>query len=152
MAVGVGAQPERELRMETTAVRSTSKRVRSKVTNGRRTFVNGDGRSPWARRWRDLIEAHARDISPNGVDHLSEAQRSLIKRAATIEIQLEAIEGNLSEGLQANLAHYAQTAGHLKRILETLGIERRQKGALNLGDLRRLDLDRQRELEREQTP
>jgi hypothetical protein len=123
--------------METTVVRSTSKRVRSKVTNGGRTFVNGDGRSPWARRWRDLIEAHARDISPDGISHLSEAQRSLIKRAATLECQLEGLEGALSEGLSVSISHYAMASGHLKRILEALGIERRQKNLPTLSDVLR---------------
>ena len=68
------------------------------MTNGKQMFVDGDGRSPWARRWKDLCELHARDISPNGAIHLSEAQRSLIRRTATIEIELEAVEGKLSEG------------------------------------------------------
>jgi hypothetical protein len=97
---------------------------RSKVTNGKRMFVDGNGRSPWARRWRDLCELHARDLSGGDLDSLSEAKRSLIKRAATIEIELEAIEGKLSEGKPGDLSTYAMAAGHLKRILETLGIER----------------------------
>jgi hypothetical protein len=140
---------ERPTSAERAPTKQRAKVQRSRVTNGKQMFVRGNGRSPWARRWRDLIDAHARDVSPNGIEHLSEAQRSLIKRAATIEIQLEAIEGNLSEGLPANLAHYAATAGHLKRILETLGIERRQRDVTTLGDLRRLDLERQREREQQ---
>jgi hypothetical protein len=47
------------------------------VTNGRRTFVVGDGRGPWARRYRDLIALHVSDLG--GPDAgLSEAQLSLI--------------------------------------------------------------------------
>jgi hypothetical protein len=35
---------------------SRSTRNRSAVTNRKRLFVEGDGRTPWARRWRDLVE------------------------------------------------------------------------------------------------
>jgi hypothetical protein len=97
-------------------------RQRSAVTNGRRSFVQGDGNTQWARRWRDLIALHASDLG--GGDQLSEAQRSLIRRAATIEIELEAQEGKLSEGIEVDLDTYARAAGHLRRVLETLGIER----------------------------
>jgi len=116
--------------METSPVRPLSdprsKKLRSQVTNGRRAFVDGgDERSPWARRFRDLIAAHAGDLG--GTDVLSEAQRSLVRRAATIEIQLEQLEGQLSEGKAADLAVYATASGHLRRLLETLGIERRAR-------------------------
>ena len=99
-----------------------SPRLRSRVSNGKKAFVDGDGRSPWARRWRDLIEAHVADLG--GVAVLSEAQRSLIKRASTIEIELEQVEGRLSLGRAADLAEYATAASHLRRIFETLGLAR----------------------------
>ena len=35
---------------------SYPKKQRGRVTNGRKSFVTGDGNSPWARRWRDLVE------------------------------------------------------------------------------------------------
>lgn len=82
-------------------------------------------RTPWARRWRDLVEAHASDLG--GLPCLTEAQRSLIRRVATIEIQLEEVEGMLSEGKSADLTAYASAAGHLRRILATLGVERRPR-------------------------
>jgi hypothetical protein len=99
--------------------------LRSQVTNGRRLFVDGDGRSPWARRWRDLVELHAGDIGQP--DLLSEAQLSLIRRVATIEIELEAMEGRLSQGGAADFDTYTRAAGHLRRLLETLGIERAKR-------------------------
>jgi hypothetical protein len=102
-----------------------SSRARSRVTNGRTLFVEGDGRGPWARRWRDLCEAHIADLG--GAASLSEAQRSLIRRCATIEVELERIEGRLSGGESCDLSAYATAAGHLRRILETLGIERKPR-------------------------
>ena len=107
-------------------------RLRSRVSNGRKAFVEGDGRSPWARRWRDLIEAHITDLG--GLAALSEAQRSLIKRASTIEIELEQVEGRLSLGRAADLAEYATAASHLRRIFETLGIDRKARDCGNVVD------------------
>lgn len=115
--------------MEMTAIRSASEaqspRQRSAVTNGRRTFVDGDGNAAWTRRWRDLVRAHASDLG--GADILSEAQSSLIRRVATIEIELEQLEGKLSKGEAVDLDAYTRAAGHLRRILETLGIERKSR-------------------------
>jgi len=98
---------------------------RSKVTNGTKLFVEGDNRSPWARRYRDLAAGHISDLG--GADQLSEAQVSLIKRAATIETELEQQEGKLSQGEQINLDCYTRSASHLRRLLETLGLERKAK-------------------------
>jgi hypothetical protein len=99
--------------------------VRSAVTNRKRLFVEGGGRSAWARRYRDLLELHADDLGGAGL--LSEAQHSLIRRAATLEIECERLEGRLSDGNDIVLDIYARTASHLRRILETLGIERAKR-------------------------
>jgi hypothetical protein len=96
---------------------------RSRVTNGRALFaVGGDERSALARRFRDLVASHVSDLG--GADALSENQRSLIRRAVTIEIQLEALEAGLSEGKEIDLDVYGRAAGHLRRVLETLGLKR----------------------------
>jgi hypothetical protein len=108
--------------------------TRSKVTNKRRSFVDGDGNSAWARRWRDLIELHVADLGPP--EALSEAQVSLVRRCATIEIELEAAEGRLSKGEEVDLDAYTRAAGHLRRILESLGLRRvaRDLGPTHLVD------------------
>ena len=114
-------------------------RQRSRVTNGKRMFVEGDGRSPWARRWRDLIELHVADLG--GVAALSEAQRSLIKRASTIEIELEQIEGRLSEGKAQDLAAFATATSHLRRVFEVLGLSRRARDMGNIIDGRAVSVE-----------
>jgi hypothetical protein len=58
---------------------------------------------------------------------LSEAQLSLVKRAAAIEIELERMEGSLSAGALVDLDLFTRSASHLRRIFETLGVERRQR-------------------------
>jgi hypothetical protein len=114
------------------AADSRPKRIRSAVSNGRRLFVDGDGNSAWARRYRDLIVGHISDMG--GRDMLSEAQLSLIKRASTLELELEQAEGRLSKGEQIDLDGYGRAASHLRRILETLGVKRQARQVETLGD------------------
>ena len=97
-------------------------RMRSAVTNGKRLFVEGSGTSAWSRRYADLIAGHVSDLGGRGM--LSEAQFSLIRRASAIECELEVLEGRLSRGEQVDLDSYGRGASHLRRILETLGLER----------------------------
>ncbi len=62
-----------------------------------------------------------------GRDLLSEAQISLVKRASAIELELEQSEGRLSMGLPIDLDQYTRATGHLRRLLESLGLERKPK-------------------------
>jgi hypothetical protein len=101
------------------------KRRSSAVTSGRRLFVTGDGNSAWARRYRDLCGQHIADLG--GKDMLSEAQLSLVRRAATLEVELELLEGKMSLGESVDLDVFGRSASHLRRILESIGIERRAK-------------------------
>jgi hypothetical protein len=98
------------------------RRIRSAVTNGTRAYVIGDGNSPWARRQRDLIALHLADLG--GEERLSENQLSLCRRAAMLETELEMLEGQLSLGTVADLDLYNRLSGNLRRILESLGLER----------------------------
>jgi hypothetical protein len=70
---------------------------RSATTNGNRQFAQGgDGRGAWVRRWRDLTELHMLD---GDASTLSESQKSLCRRAATLEVNLEQLEAVMSEGV-----------------------------------------------------
>lgn len=96
------------------------KTANSAVTNGKRQFVIGDGRSPWARRQRDLAEMHVQEcVGPGEIP--TQAQMSLCLRAATIECELEAAEGQLSLGKPTDLALYVSLTGLLRRVFEALG-------------------------------
>jgi hypothetical protein len=98
---------------------------RSAKTNGRRAFVDGDGRGPWARRWRDLQSLYADDLG--GGSALSEFQLGLVGTCATLRCELEKLEGRLSVGEAVDLDQFGRLAGHYRRICETLGIERRSR-------------------------
>ncbi|MCJ2068592.1 hypothetical protein MKK75_07195 [Methylobacterium sp. J-030] len=103
-------------------------RGRSTVTNGNRLSADIDGRTVWARRMRDLIELHVADLG--GHDAISEAERSLVRRAATLATELERLEAQFAAAGAADpetLDLYGRQAGTLKRILEGLGLRRRPR-------------------------
>jgi hypothetical protein len=105
-----------------------AKSARSAISNGKRLLPGIDNRSPWVRRCRDIIADLTSDRG--GVSELSAAEASLIRRAATLSVELEALEVRFATDGQANgndLDLYARASGGLRRILETLGIHRRAR-------------------------
>lgn len=118
------------MQVESITTARPSPTVRSRVTNGNGLFAEGgDERGPWSRRFRDLVAEHAADAG--GSRYLSEAQRSIIRRASTLEVQLEQLEARFSQGPAdpADLNLYSTLSNTLRRLLTDLGIERKQKDA-----------------------
>jgi hypothetical protein len=102
--------------------------LRSRVTNGKSLFAQGgDARGPWARRLRDLLALHLSDLG--GEDNTSEAERSLIRRASVIEVELERLETKFAsgEGTGSDLDLYQRASGNLRRLLEATGLRRRAR-------------------------
>ncbi|WP_201766341.1 hypothetical protein [Sphingobium ummariense] len=102
--------------------------ARSRVTNGSAVLPGVDGRSTWVRRLRDLVSLHVSDLG--GEDAISEAERSIIRRAATLTVELERMEAAFATAGAAqpsDLDLYQRTAGNLRRLLESVGLERRQR-------------------------
>jgi len=103
---------------------------RSRVSNNARVLEGVDGRSTWARRYRDLLDAHVHDLG--GPDNVSEAERSIIRRAAALTVELERMEAKFAQsgerGPKADAIDlYQRTANSLRRLLESVGIKRRAK-------------------------
>lgn len=97
-------------------------RLRSKITNGVRLLLASDGNSEWQRRYRDLCALHAGDLG--GPEMLSEAQKQLIRRISALEILCEQWEAAMSDGKEVDLDLYNRTSGNLKRMYETIGLNR----------------------------
>jgi hypothetical protein len=98
---------------------------RSRVRAGQ-LLPGVDGRSAWTRRCRDLIAAHITDLG--GIDNTSAAERSIVRRAATLTVELERYEAKFAlagEASAADLDLYQRTAGNLRRLLEAVGLQRR---------------------------
>jgi hypothetical protein len=101
--------------------------ARSRLTNGA-TLPGVDGRSTWVRRLRDVMELHIADLG--GEDNLSQAEKSIVRRAATLTVELERLELGFAKADGADpeaLDLYSRTAGNLRRLLETVGLQRRSR-------------------------
>lgn len=118
---------------ETTLTKPTA---RSRVTNGSHVLPGVDGRSTWARRFRDLMELHIADLG--GDDAVSEAERSIVRRASALEVELERLEllfATSGAASAADLDLYQRASNTMRRHLETLGINRRPRDITpNLSD------------------
>jgi hypothetical protein len=114
---------------ETTApVESRLRKHRSALTNGNRLFVlegNADGRSASYRRFKDLLDQILADIG--GAEHLSEGQRQLCRRAATLSIAAEAMECDAVGNKPFDVDLYGQLTDRLGRCLQRLGLERKAR-------------------------
>lgn len=105
--------------------------LRSAISNGSALFVERfDQRSAWARRLRDLISDHLSDLGGN--EAVSQAEKVLVRRAAMLALQAELMEQRfaLNEGGEASakqLETYQRVTNTLRRTLEALGLQRRQR-------------------------
>jgi hypothetical protein len=93
----------------------------------------GDGRTVWARRWNDLVLMYASDLG--GYEMISEAQISICKRVATLECELESMEGRKSAGMPVDIEVYGRISGRLCRLLELIGVRRLSKPLDPLSEL-----------------
>ncbi len=107
---------------------ATKPQARSRLTNGSVVVLNADNRGTWARRKRDLIELHLSDLG--GAENTSEAERAIIGLAATLKVELEQLDCKFAQAGGAapqDLDLYSRVSGNLRRMLESLGLERRPK-------------------------
>ncbi len=108
------------------ALDTTKSHGRSRISNGSALLAGVDGRSTWVRRLRDLIALHLSDLG--GEDAVSEAERSIVRRIATLTVELERMESVFAiagEALPDQIDLYQRTANSLRRLLEAVGLERR---------------------------
>ena len=112
-------------------------KLRSAVTNGSQLLAGCDHRSTRMRRLKDLIGGHVADLG--GRDLISEAEFCLVRRAAILTLELELLEARFeaNDGAKAaELECYQRVASSLRRLLESLGLQRRQRDVgPSLGDV-----------------
>jgi hypothetical protein len=95
-------------------------RQRSRIANGSALLQNTDGRSIWARRFRDVYEAHIADLGGEG--EISEAEKSIARRVATMAVECERLEALFATAGAATADEpdlYGRTANSLRRLLES---------------------------------
>ena len=101
-------------------------RRKSKQANGTSLLPGVDGRSAWVRRAKELIADHTSDLG--GIDNVSAAERSIIRRACVLTVELERMERTFALAGEASAEDpdiYARVAGNLRRLLEAVGLRRR---------------------------
>jgi hypothetical protein len=103
--------------------------ARSRVGNGKVLLPMTDGRSLTARRFAALYEDICLDLG--GVDSLSEGERQLIRRAATLSAESERLEAEWANGREFDIVEYSTISNCLRRVLETIGLHRRAKPVTN---------------------
>ena len=94
----------------------------SAVTNGSELLPGVDGRSPTARRYRDICAALAADRG--GVQVITEARMQLIRRFAASACLAELIEAKIVSGEMIDLAEHALLSSTLVRLANHIGLER----------------------------
>ncbi len=120
--------------------------LKSRITNGS-TFLPGvDQSSAWVRRCKDIYAAYLSDLG--SVDNTSAAERSILRRASVLEVELERLEAKFATAGEADagdLDIYARVSANLRRLLEAVGLQRRARDVgPTLGSLLKADMDAQR--------
>ena len=77
---------------------------------------------------RDLISAHLADLG--GAEVCSQAEMCIVRRCGLLTLELELMESRFeaNDGAKAaELETYRRVASSLRRMLESLGLQRRQR-------------------------
>ncbi len=100
---------------------------RSKVTNQSALFLEGvDGRTAVARRWRDLYAEITADLG--GPDALSEVERQLARRCATLSVEAESMEAASAGGDgELDVDRFVVLTNALGRAAAKIGLRRRAR-------------------------
>jgi len=101
---------------------SRAPKGRSKVTNGRQLFIDGDARLKVSRRFRDVLASIATDLG--GADRLSEGQKQIARRCAMLSVECEIMESAAVAGQPFDLETYGQLTDRLGRAFQRLGLKR----------------------------
>jgi hypothetical protein len=89
------------------------------------TLAHVDQRTMAARRARELIETMQIDLG--GVENLTEASKQLVQRAACLGTFIESCEAEWLGGQKVDLPAYMSAVNVQRRVLATIGLERRSR-------------------------
>ena len=95
--------------------------ARSRVTNGKSLWLEKvDGRRHEARRYRDILQGFVDELG--GAKKLTETQRQLARRAATLCVHGERLEAAFVQGEEIDTAEYCSFVNSMARIFVRLGL------------------------------
>jgi hypothetical protein len=107
------------------AVAQPSLTNRSKVSNGTQLLPGIDGRSPDARRFRDLVASFAADLG--GMGALSEAEMAIVRAAAAMTAQSERTQAAIVNGSDVDAEQLTRLMNSQQRALRALDAMRRRR-------------------------
>jgi len=107
------------------------KKFRTGIANGSRVLDGVDGRSHVARRYREVSAALGSDLG--GSEHLTEAQKQLVRSAAGLVVLRESLDVKAAkDGPESvNTATYCLISNTLRRVLITIGMQRVPRDVTN---------------------
>jgi hypothetical protein len=107
----------------TAAIVSRPPTTRSRITNRSELLRGIDGRSAEARRYRDLVEGFVADF---GSQKPGERELALIRQAAALTVQTEALQVKIVRGEDLDLEQLTRLTNVLTRTLKELGLRKRR--------------------------
>jgi hypothetical protein len=96
---------------------------RTRVGNGSVVLNDVDGRSIVFRRYREILASLVSDMGGDP----SEAQQQIARRAASLAIWCEQADTDAANGKPIDVAPYTTASNTLRRLLESLGLERKAR-------------------------
>jgi hypothetical protein len=96
---------------------------KTRMTNGTALLPGVDGRLLWVRRCKEILASHLSD-KPDA----TAAEQAIIRRAAVLIVELERLERQFALAGEADpetLDLYGRVAGNMRRLLESVGLDRR---------------------------
>lgn len=96
-------------------VNGISNTNRSRVSNGTKLLAGVDGRSPLARRFRDLIRGYTAEF-----EVVSDFDKDLIRQAAFLVIKSEDLQTKHLTGGNVDSDEIIRLSGQLRRVLSAL--------------------------------
>ena len=118
-----------ELKEVRRMVAERSPEHRSRVANGKTLLAEGDGRSAWARRYRDMVGEWIADLG--GPDRISSMQLAILRRAAALMVEVEAMEATLANedasAPRPDVEAMGRLSSHAARLLERVGVKKVEK-------------------------
>ena len=103
---------------------------RTRRGTGAVVLSNVDGRTAMARRFREIVTGIEQDLGGD----LTEAQRAILARAATLAVWCEERESELARGEEFDASAYAAASNAIRRLLSDLGLKRVPRDVTSLAD------------------
>lgn len=101
-----------------TTIATASRTNRSAVTNGTRLLSGVDGRSPLARRYRDLVREFTADLG--GEESVTEPIRAMIRQAAAVTVEAERLQASIIREEVVDTEQLVRVTNTLTRLMNSL--------------------------------